>query len=264
MIPGFEYETPTAEQIAQTVEEMMEAGDDDEKYLASYSKHVKAINQSSVNISFGIYSLMDHDGNFYVGWETSVHRVSDNFFGDIKSVIEITCSFDLKDGLPPEEGMKISRIMAMGMTYDGFLAVAMPGIIAVLDRNLGNMQYILLENQAVDNGISIDKDGGNYRVTSKYMRKLVLDGKTLSDKDKNGAWKSEYDHVPNPIALSRGAGNTPALMGFVPDEDHLVFLTDAGVKIKVATFWRDEIPKDFVQKPGTKSNRIADRFEHID
>ena len=28
MIPGFEYETPTAEQITQTVEDMMEAGED--------------------------------------------------------------------------------------------------------------------------------------------------------------------------------------------------------------------------------------------
>ena len=261
MIPGFEYETPAAEQIIQTVKEMMEAGDDEEKYLASYSKHVKAIQQSSANIAFGIYSLMDHEGNYFVGWETSVHRVSDKTPGDIHSGIEITRSFDLKEGLPPEEAKKISRIMAMGMTYDGYLAVAMPGIIAVLDRDLDNMQYILLENEAVDNGISIDQGGGIYCVTSKYMRKLVWDGKTLSDKVEDGAWKSEYDHVPNPKSLSRGAGNTPALMGFGPEEDHLVFLADAGEKIKVAAFWRDEIPEDFVQKPGTKSNRIADQLE---
>ncbi|MGI9570219.1 MAG: hypothetical protein ACR2PH_10895 [Desulfobulbia bacterium] len=204
---------------------------------------------------------MDHEGNYFVGWETSVHRVSDKVPGDIHSGIEITRSFDLKDGLPPEEAKKISRIMAMGMTYDGYLAVAMPGIIAVLDRDLGNMQYILLENEAVDNGISIDDGGGIYCVTSKYMRKLVWDGKTLSDKEEDGAWKSEYDHVPNPKSLSRGAGNTPALMGFGPDEDHLVFLADAGENIKVAAFWRDKIPEDFIQKPGTKSNRIADQLE---
>ena len=116
--------------------------------------------------------------------------------------------------------------MAMGMTYDGYIAVAMPGIIAVLDRDLGNMQYILLEGEAVDNGISIDEGGGIYCVTSKYMRKLVWDGKTLSDKEEDGAWKSGYDNVPNPKALSRGAGNTPALMGFGPDEDHLVLLVN--------------------------------------
>lgn len=93
------------------------------------------------------------------------------------------------------------------------------------------------------------------------MSKIVWNGKTLSDKAEDGAWKSEYDNVPNPKALSRGAGNTPSLMGFGPDEDHLVFLADAGDDIKVVAFWRDEIPKNFKQKPGTKSNRIADQLD---
>jgi hypothetical protein len=93
------------------------------------------------------------------------------------------------------------------------------------------------------------------------MRKLVWNGKTLSDKEEDGAWKTEYDYVPNPRALSRGSGNTPALMGFGPDEDHLVFVADAGEDISVVAFWRDEIPKDFKQKEGTKSRRIADQLE---
>jgi hypothetical protein len=260
MIPGFEYETPTTEQITHTVEAMMAAGNDEEKYLPPYTKHVKDIRQSSANIAFGIYCVMDHEGNYFVGWGTSMHRVSDKTPGDINSGIEITHSFNLKDGLPPEEAKKISRIMAMGMTYDGFIAVAMPGIIAILDRDLGNMQYILLEGEAVDNGISVDEKDGIYLVTSKYMRKIVWDGKTLSDKEEDGAWKSAYDYVPNQKAFSRGAGNTPALMGFGPDEDHLVLLADAGDDINVVAFWRDEIPEDFKQKPGTKSRRIADQL----
>ncbi len=36
----------------------------------------------------------------------------------------------------------------------------MPGIIAVVDRDLTNMEYILLEGEAVDNGISVDDQGG--------------------------------------------------------------------------------------------------------
>ncbi len=260
MIPGFEYETPSPEQMKKTVEEMIAAGNDEEKYLPPYAKHVKDIRQSSANIAFGIYCVMDNEGNYFVGWGTSMYRVSDKTPGDINSGIEITRSFNLKDGLPPEEAEKISRIMAMGMTYDGFIAVAMPGIIAVLNRDLGNMQYILLEGEAVDNGISIDDKDGIYLVTSKYMRKIIWNGKTLSDKEEDGAWKSAYDYVPNPKAFSRGAGNTPALMGFGPDEDHLVLLADAGDDINVVAFWRDEIPEDFKQKPGTKSRRIADQL----
>jgi hypothetical protein len=97
-------------------------------------------------------------------------------------------------------------------------------------------------------------------VTSKYMRKVVWDGTKLSDDEADGAWKSEYDYVPNPKALSRGAGNTPTLMGFGPDDDKLVVLADAGNPVKIVAFWREEIPKDSKQKPGTKSRRIADQL----
>jgi hypothetical protein len=49
-------------------------------------------------------------------------------------------------------------------------------------------------------------------------------------------------------------------MGFGPNEDHLVLLADSGDDIKEVAFWRDEIPDDFEQKPGTKSRRIADQL----
>jgi hypothetical protein len=49
-------------------------------------------------------------------------------------------------------------------------------------------------------------------------------------------------------------------MGFGPDDDKLVVLADAGSKISVIAFWRDEIPADFKQKEGTKSRRIADQL----
>jgi len=146
------------------------------------------------------------------------------------------------------------------MTYDEYLAIAMPGFIAVMDRDFGNIQFIYLECEAVDNGISADNEGGIYGVTSKYMREVTRDGERLSDDEADGAWKSEYDYAPNPGAFSRGSGNTPALMGFGRDDDKLVVLADAGEQISVIAFWRDEIPQDFKQKPGTKSRRIADQL----
>jgi hypothetical protein len=260
-VPGYEYETPSVSDIDQTVQKMMAAGTNEEKYLPPFTEHINNIRQGAATLMNGTYVVMDHEGHYYAGWGTTVYKVSDKIPGDVNSEIEITGSFNLKDGLPAEEADKISRLVAISMTYDGYLAIAMPGIIALVDRDLKKMEYILLKGEAVDNGISIDKDGGIYLVTSKYMRKLVWDGKTLSDKEDDGAWKTEYDNVPNPKALSRGAGNTPALMGYGTNEDHLVFLADAGEQIKVVAFWRDEIPEDFKQKPGTKSNRIADQLE---
>jgi hypothetical protein len=49
-------------------------------------------------------------------------------------------------------------------------------------------------------------------------------------------------------------------MGFGPDDDKLVILADAGDPVKIVAFWRDEIPPDFEQKPGAKSQRIADQL----
>lgn len=157
--------------------------------------------------------------------------------------------------MPEELRDKVSRNFGFAMTYDGYLAIAMPGTIAFMDRNFENFQFIYLqcEGEGGDNGISQENKGGIYCVTLKYMRKVVWDGKTLSDDEADGAWKSEYDCVPNPRALSRGSGNTPALMGFVPDSDKLVVLEDAGEDISVIGSWRDEIPEGFAQKPGTKS-----------
>ncbi|MDM9632172.1 hypothetical protein [Robiginitalea aurantiaca] len=261
VVPGYEYEVPSEDAIRATVDEMIAGGTDESKYLPPYANHVKAIKQSSANIGNGIYTMMDNEGNYFCGFGTSIFKVSDKNPGDVNSEIEIVKAFDVKDGVTPEEAKQISRIFALGMTYDGYIAVAMPGIIAVLDRNLENMQYIILEGEAVDNGISIDDTGGIYCVTSKYMRKIVWDGKKISDKEEDGAWKSPYDYVPNPKALSRGSGNTPSLMGFGPDEDHLVFVADAGEDISAVAFWRDEIPEDFEQKEGTKSRRIADQIK---
>ena len=260
LIPGLEKNGMATSRIRRIVKEMESSRNNEKKYLEVFRKFLKQTKQSSASIGNGVYTLMDKDGYYYAGWGTTVYKVGDVRKNDVFSPIEIVKYYDVRDGVPKKHREKISRIFGFAMTYDGYLAIAMPGIIAVMDRDLSNMKSILLGDEAVDNGISVDDKGGIYCVTSKYMRKVVWDGKTLSDKEENGAWKSEYDYVPNPKALSRGSGNTPSLMGFGPGDDKLVVLADAGSEIKVIAFWRDEIPKDFKQKPGTKSRRIADQL----
>ena len=259
-IPGLEANTISTTELRRIVKQMESAIGDEQEYLPPLAEFLEKTAQSSATLMNGLYTLMDKDGYYYAGWGTSVYKVRDVREGDVHSPIEIVQSYDLRSGLPDDQRGKISRIIGFAMTYDGYLAVAMPGIIAVMDRDFGGMQYILLTGEAVDNSISVDDRGGIYLVTSKYMRKVVWDGKRLSDQEADGAWKSEYDYVPNPKALSRGAGNTPTLLGFGPDDDKLVVLADAGDPVKIVAFWRDEIPTDFEQKPGTKSRRIADQL----
>lgn len=260
-VPGYEQESISTTEIRRIVKEMLDAGNDESKYLPPFSDYLTKIGQSSATIGNGVYTVMDVDGSYFVGWGTTIHKFSDECKGDVFSPLQLVASFDIRDGLDPEDAAKVNRIFGLGITSDGHVAIAMPGIVAVLNRELENMQYILLEGEAVDNGISVDDQGGIYCVTSKYMRKFVWDGTRLSDDEKDGAWKSEYDYIPNPRAFSRGSGNTPTLMGFGEDEDKLVIIADAGDPIKIVALWRDEIPDDFEQKPGTKSRRIADQLE---
>jgi hypothetical protein len=257
IIPGYDKQNATEDEIRNLVKAIEAGGTKEAAYLPPLQAYNRKHQVSGENLAYGVYTLLDRDGNYYSGWGTTVYKVADVKPGDVQSKMKIAKSFNLKDGLKPELAAKISRLMGLAMTYDGHIVVAMPGLIAVLDRDLNNMQYIFLEGEAIDNGITVDQAGGIYVVTSKYMRKLVWDGSKLSDHESDGAWKSEYDYVPNPKAFSRGAGNTPTLMGFGPDEQHLVIIADAGDPVKIVAFWRDEIPKDFKQHPETKSRRTA-------
>jgi len=114
----------------------------------------------------------------------------------------------------------------------------------------------------VENGIAIDEKR-IYVTTSKHMYGLAWDGESLSADEVRGGWKSAYDVMPEGEALklgaaSHGSGTTPTLMGFGDDEDHLVVISDGHPDgAQLVAFWRDAIPADFSQKPGTRSRRIA-------
>ena len=51
--------------------------------------------------------------------------------------------------------------------------------------------------------------------------------------------------------------------GFGDEEDKLVVITDGELIMNVVAFWRDDIPEDFVQKPGTKSRLLSKSEIHL-
>ena len=102
-----------------------------------FRKFLKETKQASATLGNGVYTLMDKDGYYYAGWGTTVYKVGDVRPGDIHSPIEIVKSYDVRDGVPADQRDKLSRIFGFAMTYDGNLAIAMPGIIAVMDRDFG-------------------------------------------------------------------------------------------------------------------------------
>jgi hypothetical protein len=212
----------------------------------------------------GVYNLFDKDGFHYcVFGGTKVLKTTDD--NQVRGPVRIVKSVDVAAALPPDAAKAVTRIIGLNMTYDGHIAAAAPGALVVLDRDLNVKSYVAFPGEAVDNSIAIDERNGIYVVTSRRMLKVIWNGQKLSTDEKEGAWESGYEWTPDEKALaagaiSRGSGTTPTLMGFGDDLDKLVVIADAAESgTNAVAFWRDEIPNDFKQKPGTKSRRIADQ-----
>lgn len=159
-------------------------------------------------------------------------------------------------------------VLALNMTYDGHIVFAtVTGTVGIIDKEFkGEPQLVNLNDGGlVTNSFAVDDKGGIYIASNKAMHKVVWTGTKLSTDEADGAWVSEYDNFEGDHGGARsgstGTGSTPTLMGFGPDEDKLVVITDGSKRMKLVAFWRDQIPADFKQKPGTKSPRIADQIE---
>ncbi len=265
--PGLEQEAKKADAKAVTalVAEVDAArrAKDDARLLAAIGgiERLGVTFQTGIN---GVYNLFDRDGFHYcVFGGTKVLKSTDDDV--VRGPVRVVKSVDVAAAMPAEAAKAVTRIIGLNMTYDGYIAAAAPGALVVLDRDLNVRSYITFSGEAVDNSICIDEHNGIYVVTSRRMLKVVWNGEKLSTAEADGAWESGYEWTPDEKALaagaiSRGSGTTPTLMGFGNDPDKLVVIADAAESgTNAVAFWRDAIPADFQQKPGTKSRRIADQ-----
>ncbi|MEV6276310.1 hypothetical protein [Nocardia sp. NPDC051832] len=216
----------------------------------------------------GVYSLVDKDNRVYYINQNSELLV-----------------FGLKNKDKPEDGIDIvarrdfkpllstasttlgipESIVGVDMTYDGKLLILASRSLFALDRDLkGDPQELRIgDDETVSNSMAVDADGGVYFASDKMMRKVLWrDGKLSSD-ESAGAWAAPYDfgRQPPAVKFGIGTGSTPTLMGFGKGSDELVVITDGADHMKLVAFWRNKIPEGFQQKPGTKSQRIADQIQ---
>jgi hypothetical protein len=265
--PGFEDTAKLAsdDAINELVAEVDAArrAVDDAALLAA----IGGIERLGVNFETGIngvYNMFDRDGNHYCvfGGNQVLKTTDDN---SVDNSVRVIRSVNVAQALPGDAAKAVTRIIGLNMTYDGYIAAAAPGALVVLDRDLNVRDFVTFPDEAVDNSIVIDEHNGIYVVTSRRMLKVIWNGESLSTDEEDGAWESGYEWIPDDEALaagsiSRGSGTTPSLMGFGEDSDKLVIIADAArAGTNLVGFWRDEIPEDFQQRPGTKSRRIADQ-----
>lgn len=214
----------------------------------------------------GNYVLCDKDNYAYSNAGTIVARYKLKNEARPEEGIELDSQIDIKDEVP-----SANVLVGVVMTYDGYLAVAFQGGIAIVDRALTSVQdkYLLPADQILTNSISVDENNGIYLASGNVlpnekglMQKIVWKNGRLSADASDGAWKSEYDGGPEApcIKMGHGSGSTPTLMGFGDDQDKLVVITDGAKRMKVVAFWRDEIPSDTkILEDG--NSRIAGQME---
>lgn len=105
-------------------------------------------------------------------WKTVNPLLRENADTPLKMIDKM----DLKDHLPKELAQKVHRFLGINITYDGYIVVAMPGIVAIVSRDLKKAWACAIPGEIVDNGVTLDDNGGIYLVTDKYMRKMVWTG----------------------------------------------------------------------------------------
>jgi hypothetical protein len=235
----------------------------DEAAIMAMSKPMAEIGFNRLQIAGGTYNMIDKDGFHYApsGGLAVVKSTDDNV---PRGPLRIAKSKDLALDVPAELKQSVTHIVGITMSYQGDVMVAAHGALFLLDRDLNLKGMMPLPGEDVENSICADETG-IFVVTSKRMLKVIWTGTKLSIDEADGGWQSEYNTMSpdkakaaGALTVSGGSGTTPTLMGFGNDPDKLVVISDGDPDgAQVVAFWRDKIPDDFKQQPGTKSRRIA-------
>ncbi len=205
----------------------------------------------------GAYTLLDNNNIFYVPKYTKLLAYGDAVEGDVYSPIELKREYEI-----PGEYLKDpkEKIVGLTMTYDGYIIfVTEFGLMGAISRDFSDVHYYSFENEdEISNSIACDEDGGIYVATSKKMYRVQWSGSSLSINEADGGWSADYEigEAGTGLRLGDGSGSTPTLMG-TGDQDKFVVITDGLDLMNIVLLWRDQIPSDWEQIPGTKDRRIA-------
>ena len=209
------------------------------------------------------YRMVSSDNELYIP-----HRAADGskalrVYGDAEpgnQASDIVLKREWK--IPPE--LSRANVMSVNMTHDGWVTlVTQDGVLVVLSRDFKQVHSLKLPrngeepadsnffNAFVRNGLTVDDKGGIYIATRDFLDRVQWTGEKLSLDAADGGWSAPY---PNELGV--GSGTTPTPMGWGPNEDHLVLITDATRGNNLLAFWRDEIPADWKGLPGL-DRRVA-------
>lgn len=214
----------------------------------------------------GVYALLDRDHTLFVGRrDHAVAYVETDPTDPASDIVE-------RDRWYPPAPVE-GAFVGMNLTFDGRLVMTTDlGWVVAVARDFSAFDALRLPGAAehaaahdeamaeagragygwVRTSVCVDDDGGIYVLSTDHLHKLRWTGDRLSADEADGAWTIPYRN-----GGGFGSGTTPSLMGFGPDEDHLVVFGDGDEVVNITVAWRDEIPDDWAGLPDAPHRRIA-------
>ena len=252
----------------------------DEKGLLDYMKSQpnRMLTATADQAANGaIYALLTRDDAFLGCSGRQLFRIEQERPGDPASPMKAARMVNLPATLFYNDKVRRGTrfpgdvLFGMGMSYNGYVVLnTAGGKVVTLDRDtleVVDVFSVAGSDELFLNSFATGPEAGGgavYVASNTTMYRLVVDrdGKIRSD-EASGAWSVAYDRGVRimSVKLADGTGSTPTLMGFGPDDDALVVITDGARKMRLVAFWRDRIPAGWQARPGTASARVADQLQ---
>ena len=207
------------------------------------------------------YAMVSNKGILYVSNRNGVVAYGDAEPGNPSSAIVKLGQYVFeKLKLQLRIKMPVPIMIGMNVTPDGhIIAVTIDGTVVAIKPDLSDAVYYNLPGEQIWNSVAVDERGGIYVPGTRKLHKLIWKDGKFSDDPSDGAWVEAYEigSLDATLRAERGSGTTPALMGGPDDSDKFVVFADAANVNNLILYWRDQIPADWKQIPGTSSRRIA-------
>jgi hypothetical protein len=207
------------------------------------------------------YAMVSNKGILYVSNRNGVVAYGDAEPGNPDSkIVKLGQYVFEKMKLQLRLKMPLPIMIGMNVTPDGrIIAVTIDGTVVAVEPDLSDAVYYTLTDEQIWNSIAVDENGAVYVPGTRKLHKLIWKGGRFSDDPKDGAWVEAYEigSLDETLRAERGSGTTPALLGGPDDAEKFVVFADAANVNNLLLYWRDEIPADWKQIPGTSSRRIA-------
>lgn len=227
----------------------------------AYRRHAEYWHEFQQEGLRAYYAMVSNAGVLYVGNKDSVVAYGDAEPGNPSSGIVELGQYGFEPRrLQLRPSMPVPIMIGFNMTPDGHIvSVTMDGTLMVIAPDLGSAAYYTLKGEQIWNSVSVDSAGGLYVAGNRKLHKLVWKDGAISDSAEDGAWTEPYrlGRWNSELRSARGTGTTPVLMGEAGDRDRFVVIADGDDVNNVVLYWRDEIPADWQQLPGTPSRRVA-------